>query len=393
MKTSKNILGLVPEFRSIPFTLFVTVSVIILLVNILVCVTGEYRDYRTALVFSGGIILLFVALLLFRKRYIYMATLLLVVIYNALIFWVVFNLGRISGAMLYYFPLIVGFLFIFLYNSTFARSVSLVSVLLLFLLGNLIFTEHKSTYFFLPDPELEKIYIINLILSILGTIAVVISLYRHFMHMHRRVVQMTEEVHRELLRDLDLQREKDGYALLLSIRDDISQTLASSRMYLQMNPEQAEYTRIADEHVKTALAGLNEISLQLSPSMLVDMGLKEGLETYAAMLAEQYALPVKIELMPGSGELAEPERISLYRILQQCITIISRLPEPGYLNIRISHRFSKLTINCEHGAANHDLQTLFKSSSNRDLAKRLLYYNARMTEEKGRIRIEMDMPD
>lgn len=392
MEAGKNILGLKTQSRSIPFTLYTMVGKLILLANIIACASGLYRDYLTIEILSAGILLLLFCQLLFRKGHIYIATALMILVYNGIIFWVAFNVGRASGAMLYYYPMIVGMLFVFLYNYSFAGSLSLISIPLISMIFILILTRHKSAFFFLPDASLDKIYLTNLVLSIAGTTAIVIALYYHFMRMHRSVIRARDESYMEMLRELDLQRERDSYALLLSIRDDISQTLASSRLYLQMHPDQQEFTRKADEHVKAALLRLNEISNQLSPSMLVDLGLKEGLDTYAIMLSEQYGISVKIELMPGSGLLAEPERISLYRILQQCINILARQEHPAYLHLKIGHRFGKLTLVADHGGGNLNFIAKMNDTTNRDLSKRLLYYNARIHEIKGQIRIEMDMP-
>ncbi len=208
--------------------------------------------------------------------------------------------------------------------------------------------------------------------------------------MHRSVLKDKEIEHRKMLRDLDMEREKQGYSLLLSLRDNISQTLAASRMYLQMHPEQMEFTRKADEQVKEALDGLNDISVELSPSMLIDLGLEDGLETYAALLTDKYGIPVKIELDKQSAEIPEEERLSLYRILQQCISIIAATRSIHFLRVHLKKE-AKLCIHFEHDSILKDFSYRFLNARNRDLNTRLDYYAAVIREEKGRVDVDLDV--
>jgi signal transduction histidine kinase len=318
------------------------------------------------------------------------AILLVLFVYNSLIFWVSFNLGRSSGAMLYYFPLMVGFLYLFLYNSNLAKTIAQVMIMLVFVSFTVFYTKTKSDHFFLPDPLLEKVYLLNLLFSITATIIVLVFLYRHFAFLHQTVLKEKDLEHRKRLRDLDLDREKQGYALLLSLRDNISQTLASSRMYLQMHPENMEFTRKADEQVKEALAGLNDISVELSPSMLIDLGIEDGLETYASLLSDKYGIPVQIELDNSSHEIPEVERLSLYRILQQCINIIATTNSIEYLHVHLK-KDRKLSLRFEHDSAITDFSNRFLDTRYRDLTTRLNYYSAVIREESGEVEVELDV--
>lgn len=241
--------------RTLPYNMFCIVGIAILLFNIFLSALWPFKDQETIQIFIAGIFLLLLGMVIFRYASTFIAILLVIIVYNCMIFWVTFNLGRSSGAMLYYFPLMVGFLYLFLYNSNVAKTIAQILIMVVFILFTIFYTHSKSDHFFLPDPVLEKIYLMNLLFSIIATIIVLVFLYRQFTSLHKSVLKDKELEHRKMLRDLDLEREKQGYALLLSLRDNISQTLASSRMYLQMHPEHMEYTKKADEQVKEALDG------------------------------------------------------------------------------------------------------------------------------------------
>lgn len=376
--------------RSLPYNMFCIVGIVILLFNIIISITWPFNDPDTVILFAVGIVLLILGMLTFRYYSTFLAILIVLIIYNGLIFWVSFHLGRSSGAMLYYFPLMVGFLYLFLYNSNLAKTILQILIMLIFVGFSLFYTKTRSTHFFLPDPVLEKVYLLNLLFSLIATIIVLVFLYRHFAYLHRSVLKDKEMEHRKRLRDLDLEREKQGYALLLSLRDNISQTLASSRMYLQMHPEHMEFTRKADEQVKEALAGLNDISVELSPSMLIDLGIEEGLETYAGLLSDKYGITVAIELDKHSEEIPDEERLSLYRILQQCISIIAATNSIGFLHVQLKKE-DRLSLQFEHDSDLHDFSSRFMDTRYRDLTTRLNYYSAVIREESGKVEVELDV--
>lgn len=390
MISQKGLFSTLIAGRSLPYNMFCIVGIVVLLLNILLSLTWNFRDPATIWIFSIGILLLIIGMFIFRYFSTFVAILLVLFVYNSLIFWVSFNLGRSSGAMLYYFPLMVGFLYLFLYNSNLAKTIAQVMIMLVFVSFTVFYTKTKSDHFFLPDPLLEKVYLLNLLFSITATIILLVFLYRHFAFLHQTVLKEKDLEHRKRLRDLDLDREKQGYALLLSLRDNISQTLASSRMYLQMHPENMEFTRKADEQVKEALAGLNDISVELSPSMLIDLGIEDGLETYASLLSDKYGIPVQIELDNSSHEIPEVERLSLYRILQQCINIIATTNSIEYLHVHLK-KDRKLSLRFEHDSAITDFSNRFLDTRYRDLTTRLNYYSAVIREESGEVEVELDV--
>ncbi len=376
--------------RSLPYNMFCIVGISILIFNIFLSALWPFKDTATIQFFVAGIFLLLLGMVIFRYASTFIAIILVITVYNLLIFWVSFNLGRSSGAMLYYFPLMVGFLYLFLYNSNVAKTIAQIVIMIVFILFTVFYTRSRSDHFFLPDPMLEKIYLLNLLFSVIATLIVLVFLYKQFTSLHRSVLKDKEVEHRKMLRDLDMEREKQGYSLLLSLRDNISQTLAASRMYLQMHPEQMEFTRKADEQVKVALDGLNDISVELSPSMLIDLGLEDGLETYAALLTDKYGIPVKIELDKQSAEIPEEERLSLYRILQQCISIIAATRSIHFLRVNLKKE-AKLSIQFEHDSILKDFSYRFLNARNRDLNTRLDYYAAVIREEKGRVDVDLDV--
>lgn len=142
--------------RTLPYNMFCIVGIAILLFNIFLSALWPFKDTQTIQIFIAGIFLLLLGMVIFRYTSTFIAILLVLLVYNCMIFWVSFNLGRSSGAMLYYFPLMVGFLYLFLYNCNVAKTIAQIVIMIIFILFTLVYTQSKSDHFFLPDPILEK---------------------------------------------------------------------------------------------------------------------------------------------------------------------------------------------------------------------------------------------
>ncbi|HRG23483.1 MAG TPA: hypothetical protein PLL23_03790 [Chitinophagaceae bacterium] len=136
--------------------------------------------------------------------------------------------------------------------------------------------------------------------------------------------------------------------------------------------------------------GLNDISVELSPSMLIDLGLEDGLETYAALLTDKYGIPVSIDLDKKSSYIPEEERLSLYRILQQCINIIATTRSIEFLHVHLI-KAKKLSLHFEHDSSLKDFSYRFLDTRYRDLTTRLDYYSAVIREEKGKVEVDLDV--
>ena len=119
--------------RPLPYNMLSIVGIVILLFNIVLSKLWPFKDPLTILIFTCAIILLLLGIVIFRYYSTFIAIMLLVIVCNGVIFWVTFHLGRASGAMLYYFPFLVGFLYLFFYNSNMGKTVAQVAVTVVFI--------------------------------------------------------------------------------------------------------------------------------------------------------------------------------------------------------------------------------------------------------------------
>lgn len=375
--------------QELPYTLFSIIGSSILLFFIPVAISKPFYDYMAASLYAGGILLYILSKIIYRRS-LFLSVLLVTFVHNFLIFWVCYRYGKATGAILFYFPFMVAFLYIFLAQLERYKTAIIVFINIFFFVLSVWFTEMRSERFaYLDKGLMENLYTVCLVFSIVSTLAILVALYRHFIHLHEKVMEEQKKQHNLTLREIDLQHEKDEYSLLLSLRDDISQTLVTSRMYLQMMPATEALVVKADEGLKSAIDGLSSISLELSPSMLIDFGFAQGAAVYAELLSKKYNLPVEIVLEKDSDDLPDIDRLSLFRIIQQGIGIIAATGAE-FLKVRINCH-NKIWVSFSYSPAKLQLAEQFSHPQNRDLSKRLDYYNAKIKEQAGRIELVLDL--
>lgn len=377
--------------KELPYTLYSVLTSIIMLFYVPISLLPSVSDYLTTVILVSGVVLMLTGIIFFHRQWHFLSMVIVIIVQNFAIFWGSYRYGRSMGVMLYYFPCITAYLYIYLYNPGKLKIAIKVSIIVLSFIASSFFTEFKSSkYPIFSETFTERIYTINLVFSIIATLSILISLYYHFVRLHEKMLAEQYKQHQSELREIDLQHERDEYLLLLSLRDDIAQTLVTSRMFLQMIPDKPELLQKADEGVKNAINGLNSISVELSPAMLIDLGFENGISVYADLLSKKYNLPIDIKLEKTSYELPEIDRLSLFRIIKQCIEIIAEEGAATYLAISL-HCDRKIRISFDHDAEAQNFAEQFNQKERQDLSKRLNYYEAVVKEQKGQIIMLLDL--
>lgn len=377
--------------KELPYTLYSVLTSIFMLFYVPISLLPSVSDYLTTVILVSGVVLMLTGIIFFHRQWHFLSMVIVIIVQNFAIFWGSYRYGRSMGVMLYYFPCITAYLYIYLYNPGKLKIAIKVSIIVLSFIASSFFTEFKSPkYPVFSETFTERIYTINLLFSIIATLSILISLYYHFVRLHEKMLAEQYKQHQSELREIDLQHERDEYLLLLSLRDDIAQTLVTSRMFLQMIPDKQELLQKADEGVKNAINGLNSISVELSPAMLIDLGFENGISVYADLLSKKYNLPIDIKLEKTSYELPEIDRLSLFRIIKQCIEIIAAEGAATYLAISL-HCDRKIRISFDHDAEAQNFAEQFNQKERQDLSKRLNYYEAVVKEQKGQIIMLLDL--
>ncbi len=164
-----------------------------------------------------------------------------------------------------------------------------------------------------------------------------------------RIAQRTEELlnARNELRGLSARllktQDEERRRIARELHDGVGQLLAAINMNLAMVvPEKSKFSeearRSLDETgtlVDQALRDIRTMSYLLHPPLLDEIGLGSALQWYVSGFSERSNIAVSLELTPDLGKLPRDVELSLFRIVQECLTNIHRHSGSSTARVRI----------------------------------------------------------
>jgi PAS domain S-box-containing protein len=132
-----------------------------------------------------------------------------------------------------------------------------------------------------------------------------------------RLLKSQDEERRRIARELH-----DGVGQLLAAMNMNLSTLHSEKPKLS-----ADAVKSLDENgslVEQALRDIRTMSYLLHPPLLDEIGLGSALQWYLGGFSERSNIAVSLDLTPDLGKLSRDVELSLFRIVQECLTNIHR---------------------------------------------------------------------
>jgi PAS domain S-box-containing protein len=153
-----------------------------------------------------------------------------------------------------------------------------------------------------------------------------------------RVAERTEELLKtrnelqELSARLFKTQDEERRRIARELHDGVGQLLAAMNMNLAiLFSEQAGLSRDAAKSlaengslVDQALRDIRTMSYLLHPPLLDEIGLGSALEWYLGGFAQRSSITVSLDVTPDLGKLPRDVELSLFRIVQECLTNIHR---------------------------------------------------------------------
>jgi signal transduction histidine kinase len=161
----------------------------------------------------------------------------------------------------------------------------------------------------------------------------------------QQLVRAQEEERRSLSRELHDQVGQQLTALRVEI-SNLARIPQSDRELFETQVKEAK--ALAQQTMKT----VRDLAMGLRPSMLDDLGLGPAIEWQAREFSRRSGVPATVELEGEiNGDLSESERTSLFRIVQEALTNITKHAKATEVRI--------------HLAANHEGIRLLVADSGR----------------------------
>jgi signal transduction histidine kinase len=155
-----------------------------------------------------------------------------------------------------------------------------------------------------------------------------------FADLHRKTRQM-EMLNRELRTlsaRLIVTQDEERRRIARDLHDSAGQVVAALSMnngliladVEKLKPSAAQAVRQNIQLVEQLSREIRTISHLLHPPLLDEVGLLPAIKTFAEGFAQRSKIRVTVELEPGIGRLAPHMEISIFRIVQECLTNIYR---------------------------------------------------------------------
>lgn len=149
---------------------------------------------------------------------------------------------------------------------------------------------------------------------------------------HRAAEELREsrDRHEELARRILTAQESERRAVARGLHDEIGQVLTSVRMAVEAlgdaAPDEARAAALAEclETIDFAMSSVREMSLDLRPSVLDDLGLAAALRTYTDRVARRAGLRAIVRTRLGNRRLPPGIETVCFRIAQEALTNVAR---------------------------------------------------------------------
>ncbi len=162
--------------------------------------------------------------------------------------------------------------------------------------------------------------------------------------------RLAEETLRHLSQRLLLAQEDERRRIARELHDEVGQVLTSVKFSLQWlqrelgpaAPVQRLDTSVAN--VDRAIAGVRDLSLQLRPTILDELGLVSALRWYVDRFAQQSQLALELDLEPFEERLPLEVEVGCFRVAQEALTNVLRHAQATRVQVELERRAGRLEL-------------------------------------------------
>lgn len=173
-----------------------------------------------------------------------------------------------------------------------------------------------------------------------------------------------EQLRSQLLEKVITAQEEERRRIARELHDETGQALTSLMVRLQMVNQQCPLPDIQAqldelrELVAQTLDEVHNLSVELRPSVLDDLGLEAALSRYVHDYQHRYPLEVDLVVIGLENRLPPPVETAVYRIIQESLTNIARHAHAATASILVENRNNRLRAIIEDDGAGFDWETV-----------------------------------
>lgn len=156
----------------------------------------------------------------------------------------------------------------------------------------------------------------------------------------RKLHRSLEQLH-QLSQHIDTVRENERLTIARELHDDLGQALTAVKIDLGIIkreiPDEKVISKInkISELVRDTIITVQRLTAQLRPQIIDDLGLKAAIEWYTKEFAQRNGIEIFLHFDSGI-QISSNASLSVFRIMQESLTNISRYARASRIEIRLS---------------------------------------------------------
>jgi PAS domain S-box-containing protein len=163
-------------------------------------------------------------------------------------------------------------------------------------------------------------------------------------HNMEQTLRQSEERLRSLSAELMKAQEKERTRISKELHDELGQSLAIlkhrvrsiGKRLVTYQPEMSRDNDATVELVDKIIEKVRQISRDLNPSILEDVGLCPALRSLLVSFMQEYEIPVSLDLDEIDALFSKETARNLYRIFQEALTNTAKHADASHLKVHIS---------------------------------------------------------
>ncbi|PMS21713.1 sensor histidine kinase [Trinickia dabaoshanensis] len=188
--------------------------------------------------------------------------------------------------------------------------------------------------------------------------------------LERKRAEAALEHSREELRELasigTSAREQENRRIARELHDELCQTLAASRLALELVSERNELkAELAPVHslLDEAVVATRRIAADLRPLVLDDLGLVAAADWLAQNFRQRHGIECELSVEPPDLDLDEPQATAVFRIMQESLNNIGRHAHASRARVSLMRHDDHVLLIVQDNGAGFDLSTPRKLNS------------------------------
>jgi signal transduction histidine kinase len=226
----------------------------------------------------------------------------------------------------------------------------------------------------------------GMLILALALVAFVVFYQKKRINQQNEMQKRETQYQRELLNATIEEREKEQKRIALELHDDVGSTLTAIKMRLGKTELTEDDINDVREHLKDVVKQIRDISNDLLPPVLEELGLNGAIRNLCRRLSEQTTIKFNPDIpQTRNANLRKDEELAIYRVVQELINNILKHAGATQINITVTSSEHQYKIVLEDNGKGftppqrHDLQST--SLGMKNIASRVQQINAEINYE------------